>query len=63
MWYEHIITLQDNLAIELDCRKSIQTIECEYVDCTILDFGDLRQINFIGPSLVCNPFCIELIES
>jgi hypothetical protein len=62
MGHEHIVTLQNDVPIELDSSKGIQAIEYQDCDGAIMRRANGRQVDSICPALVGNPLGLEFVE-
>ena len=60
---KHIITLKNDIAIELDGSKSVEAVKGQNRDLSFLGSFDFWKVHFVCPGLVRNPFGLELIES
>jgi hypothetical protein len=63
VWHEHVVALEDGVAIELDGRKGVQAVEGQDRDGAILGRFDFWKVNFVNPRLISDPFSFKFIES
>jgi hypothetical protein len=60
---EHVVALENSLAIELDGGVGIESIEGKDVLGATWSLLDLRQVYLISPGFVAHPLAVELVEA
>jgi hypothetical protein len=59
----NILSLQDNLSVDLYGREGVETIENQFMNLAVSRRSYLWKLCPVSPTLIRNPFTFELVES